>query len=252
MLDATSHKSRILTGAAVFILSLILIGGGLFWYQNRQQLPTKNKISSNSPAVNNQSNTSADLQEAIKVRALDESDHVSGSLQAPIQLIFYGDFDCPFCASFYDTLKKVKTEFKDKVAIGFRNYPLPGIHNMALSAALASECAAEQGKFWEMYDKLFTDKQENKMDLEQFAKDAAVIGLDTKKFKDCLDTGKYKDKIQSQLQEAKKFNVNGPPYSFINGEYLSGAKPWDDYKDQEGVIQEGLKSVVNRILAEKK
>ncbi len=168
-----------------------------------------------------------------------------------MQLIFYGDFDCPFCASFYETLKKVETEFKDKVVIGFRSYPLPSIHSMALPAAEAAECATEQGKFWEMYDKLFTDKQNDKLNTDQIIADVAAIGLDANQFKNCLDTGKYKDKIQNQLEEAKKFDVSGPPYSFINGVYISGAKPWDDYKDQDGKIQEGLKGIINRILQEK-
>jgi protein-disulfide isomerase len=249
MPDATLNKNKTIIGITVVILLLVLGIGGLLWYQyHHQQSLVNNKVDSNKSVASSQANVGADQQTVTKVRSLDQSDHVLGSLQAPVQLIFYGDFDCPFCASFYDTLKKVEIEFKDKVAIGFRNFPQPSMHNVALPAALAAECAAEQGKFWEIYNKFFIDKQKDKLNTDQLIVDAKDIGLSADQFKQCLDTEKYKDKIQSQLQEAKSFNVSGPPYSFINGEYISGAKPWDDYKDQDGTTQEGLKSVINRIL----
>jgi protein-disulfide isomerase len=247
MTEATPNKNKIVVGVVAIILLLILIGAGFLWsQQQRQRSVAINKIISQTPA-GNKTNAVTDSQTVARVRSLDQSDHVLGGLQSPVQLIFYGDFDCPFCASFYDTLKKVDIEFKNKVAIGFRYYPLR-THNMALPAALAAECAAEQGKFWEMYNKLFVDKQENKMNLDQFASDATAISLDTDKFKDCLDTERYKDKIQSQWQEAGTFNVIGTPGIFINGEQLSGAIPWEDYKDQNGKTQEGLKSIISRIL----
>lgn len=251
MPDMTSLRNKTIVGTIIIILVLALGIGGLLRYQyHRQQSLLNGKISGNKLAVENQPKVGADLQSVTQVRPLDQSDYVQGSLQAPVQIIFYGDFDCPFCADFYSTLKKAETEFKDNVAIGWRYFPLR-IHDMALSAAEAAECAAEQGKFWEMYDKLFTDKQNNKLNTDQIATDAVAVGLDAKQFKNCWDGGKYRDKIQSQLQEASKYNVSGPPYSFINGAYISGAKPWDDYKDQNGNTQTGLKSIINGILQAK-
>lgn len=241
------NKKAVLAAALSAIILAIAIGGCVFY----RQIIAKNKAANNGAAQMQDPN--ANILAAIngtqtkEVRSLDEGDHAWGSENAPVQLIFYGDFDCPFSAVFSDTLKKVEEEYKDKVKIGFRHYPLR-THSMALPAALAAECAAEQGKFKEMYDQLFADKKNDEMSVEKFNEDAKTIGLAEDKFKECMDAEKYKDIIQSQWQEASTFNVIGTPGIFVGKEQLSGAIPWDNYKDQNEKEQEGLKSVLDRHL----
>ena len=181
------------------------------------------------------------------VRAIDDTDHVWGELEASVQLIIYDDFECPFCAGFYDTTEEIKEYFGEKVVIAFRHFPL-NFHPMAVPAALASECAAEQGKFWEMYDKLFADNKEKRMSIEQFKKDAVELGLDAAKFNQCLDTEEYKDKIFAQVLEGRNYNVTGTPGNFVNSEPVPGAYPFEDFIGQDGQKREGMKSIIERHL----
>jgi len=242
------NKKAILA-AALLITTLVVAALVFIFYK---QVIVKNKIANKGTLQIHDPNTnildSVKNSQIKEVRLLDDSDHVWGDKNAPVQLIFYGDFDCPFSAAFYDTLEKVKQDYKDKVKIGFRHYPSRTV--MSLSAALSAECAAEQGKFWEMYSKLFADKKNDNMNIEQFNKDAEEIGLTTDEFKKCIDAEKY-DKIQSQWQEGREANVNGTPATFIDKEQIIGDTSWDDYTDQFGDKQEGLKSIIERHLSNK-
>ena len=181
------------------------------------------------------------------VRKADVNDHIFGDINAKVHLIIYDDFQCPFCARFYDTTEKIKEHFGDKVAIIYRHFPLR-FHKTAISAALASECAAEQGKFWEMYDKIFADNKNKNFNIKQFKKDAVDLGLDAVKFNQCLDTEKYKDKIQQQMIEGKNFGVSGTPGNFVNGEPIPGAYPFEDFTGSTGKKREGMKSIIERHL----
>lgn len=188
------------------------------------------------------------LGQVAPVRLADDKDHVWGELSAKAVMIVYDDFECPFCADYYDTIEKAKAEFGDRLAVVFRHAPLLNIHPYALKAAEASECAAEQGKFWEMYRLLFADNKAGRMHEKQFKDDAKAIGLDQAKFNQCLDTGKYKEKVLGQMVEAKTFNVNGTPTTFINGEIVVGANPYEDLVASDGRQIEGLKNIITRQL----
>jgi len=189
------------------------------------------------------------LGDVLPVRPADDKDHAWGSLSAKAVMIVYDDFECPFCADYYDTLEKAKAEFGEQLTIVYRHNPLLNIHPYALKAAEASECAAEQGKFWEMYRALFADNKAGRMYDKQFKDDAKVIGLDQAKFNQCLDTSKYKDAVMAQMMEAKTFNVNGTPTTFINGEIIVGANPYEDLVASDGRKIEGLKNIITRHLA---
>lgn len=178
-----------------------------------------------------------------KPKPIDESDHILGDKNAPVQIIIYSDFECPFCARFEDTIEKVKSEFENKVMITFRHFPLR-FHAQAMPAALASECASEQGKFWEMHDKLFADNVNRNLNIEQFKNDAENLGLDAEKFNQCLASEKYKEKIAKQLEEGTRAGVTGTPTIFINGEILIGAIPFDDFTGQDGKQREGMKNII--------
>lgn len=182
-----------------------------------------------------------------KLRPIDSTDHIIGDLGAPVQMIIYSDFECPYCAQFANTVKTINQEFGNKVAIAFRHYPLAG-HKQAAEAAEASECAAEQGKFWGMYDKLFTDNTAGKMSKEQFEQDAVDLGLNKDQFNQCLDSGKYADKVKTLKEEGDEAGVTGTPTSFINGNIYPGAYPFEDFTASDGAQEKGMKSIIIKLL----
>lgn len=185
--------------------------------------------------------------DAQAVRAISDSDHILGDKNAPVQVVVYSDFQCQFCAKFADTIKQVEEEFKDKVVIAFRHFPL-SFNALAMPAAIASECAGEQGKFWEMYEKLFADNRANNFSAEQFRIDAKNIGLDMKKFDECFKAEKYIGKIQGQIADAKTLGIYGAPASFINGEVAPGAYPLDDFTDTNGDMIKGMRSRILKFI----
>ncbi len=188
------------------------------------------------------------MQSYPHLHPIDKTDHVWGDLNAPVQLIIYDDFECPFCARFYGTTKEIKNYFGDKVVVVFRHFPLR-FHVHAMDAALASECASEQGKFWEMYDKLFADNKAGRLSVEQFKKDAAELGLNQVQFNQCLETQKYKDKIEQQMLDGRNAGVSGTPGNFVNGRPMPGAYPFEDFKRGNKQVA-GMKSVIASYLGE--
>lgn len=216
-----------------------------------QESDTENQIETDKAGGENVEIPENASNRVLPVREADQNDHLWGDAGAPVKMIVYDDFECPFCAGFYDTVEQVKKEFGGKVAVVFRHYPLITIHAYSLKAAEASECAAEQDKFWGMYQKLFAANKAgnlNEATIRQAAKD---LNLDAVKFEQCLAGEKYKDKILSQMLEAKNFNVNGAPTTFINGEIVVGATPFEDFTAQDGVKTEGMKSLILRALSNK-
>ncbi|MBU4375006.1 DsbA family protein [Patescibacteria group bacterium] len=254
----STNKKTIIAIIAVCVLAVCVL---LFFFLSKKTSTfiMKNDVSSGPSQENNieedgikaanlQAVQEAESQIAAQpVKSISSEDHFLGNLDAPIQLIAYSDFACPFCLEFNDTIGRITEEFGDKVAVAFRHFPLAA-HAYAMPAAIASECAAEQGKFWEMHDKLFENNQEKIFHSEQFKKDAADIGLNAAKFNQCLETEKYKNKIQDQILEARNFGVSGAPASFVNGEPLPGAYQFEDFTRPNGDKEEGMKSIIERHL----
>ena len=149
-----------------------------------------------------------------------------GPANAPVTIVEFSDFECPFCKSFNPTLEQVRKEFGDKVRIVFRQYPLSAIHPNAQKAAEASLCADDQGKFWEMHDALFADR--SKLAVAELKKTAAGLKLDAAKFDLCLDSGRYAGRVKQDFREGTQAGVNGTPAIFVNGRPMSGAVPFED------------------------
>lgn len=150
-----------------------------------------------------------------------------GPANAKVTIVEYSEFQCPFCSRVGPTIKQIMDEYGDKVRIVFRHFPL-GMHNRAIPAAEAAQCAHDQGKFWEYHDKLFENQRaladEN---LKQYAAD---LGLDTEKFNSCYDAGKHRDDVKKMMDSGTAAGVTGTPAFFINGRFLSGAQPFDAFK----------------------
>lgn len=183
------------------------------------------------------------------VRPIEKGDHYQGKLDAPIQFIVYSSFECPFTSQLNETIGQIRREFGDKVVVAFRHFILRG-DNSAMPAALAAECAAEQGKFWEMHDKLYADNEARIIGAERFKIYAAELELDADKFNECVDEEKYADKINNQISESESFGVIGTPTSFVNGEQAIGAVPFNDFVHSDGRAGEGMKSVITRHLSD--
>ncbi|MFZ5365463.1 MAG: DsbA family protein [Patescibacteria group bacterium] len=165
---------------------------------------------------------------AQPVPAVTADDHLKGSADAKVILIEYSDFECPYCAAHAQTISQIAKNYSKDVAIVFRHFPL-SFHANAQKAAEASECAARQGKFWEMHDKLFDLNQKGNMGIAQFKSAAKEIGLDTGKFDDCLDSGQTAREVSSDMAGGQQAGVSGTPGTFVNGQLVSGALPYDQF-----------------------
>jgi protein-disulfide isomerase len=145
-----------------------------------------------------------------------------GPATAPVTIVEFSDFQCPFCGRLIPTLEQVKQKYGDKVRIVFRQYPLP-MHPNAQKAAEASLCANDQGKFWEMHDAMFKNQQE--LAVDNLKAKAAALGLKADEFNACLDSGKHVPQVQADVKDGSAVGVNGTPAMFVNGRFLSGAVP---------------------------
>ena len=159
-----------------------------------------------------------------------------GKADAPVTIVEFSDFQCPFCSRWvlqtYPTLEKDYID-TGKVQLQFRDFPLAQIHPNAQGAAVASRCAAEQGAYWEMHDKLFGSQDEWSGlpdPKEAFGGYASALGLDQAAFAACLTSGKFDQAIQDDLQAGQAAGVNGTPSFLINGELLVGAQPAEAFK----------------------
>ncbi|MFH0814713.1 MAG: DsbA family protein [Candidatus Falkowbacteria bacterium] len=168
---------------------------------------------------------------AQQVVAIKASEHVRGNKDSKVEIIEYSDFECPFCLKHRATMDEVYKNYKDKVKFVFRHYPL-SFHENAFKAAMAVECAGEQGKFWEMHDKAFDANESATMGVDAWKAAAKKLGLNTAKFNTCLDGDKYADKINNDIKEASASGVSGTPATFINGEVVSGAYPYETLKEK--------------------
>jgi protein-disulfide isomerase len=172
-----------------------------------------------------------------------DDDPVKGDPNASITIVEFSDFQCPFCARFFtDTLPLIEKNYIEtgKVKIVYRDFPLPDIHQNAIPAAIAAECADEQGMFWEYHDKIFEnqilwqdlDKQNVVRTFEQYA---GELALDTESFKTCLESAKYLDEVQNDVNEGVSYGVAGTPGFFIGNEKIgygmvSGAQPYSTFQ----------------------
>jgi len=166
-----------------------------------------------------------------------------GGTAPKITLIEFSDFQCPYCARAKGTLDELLKIYKDNLEISFKHFPLP-FHNNAMPAALAAVAAGEQGKFWEMYDKLFANQQS--LDAASLDKYAQELGLDTAKFKAAIADPKTKAVVEADMKQANQFGVQGTPSFFVNGRAFSGAYPLDSFKM---VLDEELKKADAKLQA---
>jgi protein-disulfide isomerase len=156
-----------------------------------------------------------------------------GKQGAPVTIVMFSDYECPFCKRSEATVDQVMDSYKDKVQLFYRDYPLP-FHANARPASEAAHCANAQGKFWEYHKKLMASSDLSKASLQKLA---GETGLDQKKFDQCLDSGTYKKDVEGDIAAGEAVGVDGTPAFFINGRRLSGAQPFEAFKE---IIDEEL------------
>ncbi len=167
-----------------------------------------------------------------------DDDPSVGDPNAPVTIIEFSDFECPFCSRFYaQSLPQIEQNYisTGKVRLVYRDFPLSSIHPSAQKAAEAGECANEQGKFWEYHDWLFDNQGAwaglgEAGSVTKFKEAASTLNLDTAKFNSCIDTAKYASEVQKDFQDGANAGVSGTPAFFINGQLVVGAQPYSVFQ----------------------
>ncbi len=205
--------------------------------------PTVANNAAGNPAPAPESKWTED--QAKKVPAVSDTDHIRGSKDAEVIVVEYSDFECPFCERFHPTMQQVLKEYGDKVAWVYRHFPLESIHSRALPAANAAECVANLGgddAFWKFADAIFSDQ--DKYLTEAGLTDAAgLAGVDKMAFTSCLSAKKYQSIVTSQQKGGEAAGITGTPGSYVINKkgdmwFIPGALPFDSLKT---TIDEALK-----------
>lgn len=202
-------------------ISLLVLVFGLFLVSNSNKKSAQNAL------------TDLSTGERVDV-GLDSSDHVLGPEDATVTVVEFSDFECPACSSYQPLIKQVLAERGDKIKFVYKHFPLVQIHPNAMGAAIASEAAAAQGKFWEFHDVLFATQNDwrgnsyrNASDFETYAE---TSGLDLDLFRQALENeDALRSKVTTDMQLARTLSVNGTPTFFINGAKLNNPRSVDDF-----------------------
>ena len=175
---------------------------------------------------------------AYRVAIETEGHSALGPEDAPVEIVIFSDFECPYCRRFNNAVDELREAeaYEDKVRFVYRHYPLRNMHPLAQKAAEASICAEDQGQFWEFHDALWTDEDLSPDNLEQHA---VLLGLDTEAFAECVNSGRHYERVQADFEAAMALGQGGTPAVFVNGRYVGGAVPFGQ-----------LKAEVDRELAE--
>jgi protein-disulfide isomerase len=152
---------------------------------------------------------------------LEDIDHVRGERGAPLELVMFGDFQCPYCLGAQSVLRRVRERLGDRLVFGFRHLPIPERHPLAPRAAAASEAAAAQGDFWEYHDALYANQP--RLSRETILEVAGELGLDVGRLEAEIDSEAYRDRIARDVASAEASGATGTPTFYVNGKRFFGA-----------------------------
>lgn len=184
----------------------------------------------------NQSDPAEPSNSIDSIALLREGSHMTRTKEARVQIVEFGDYQCPACGAVHPAIKQLLTDYKDNANVNFvfRNFPLP-MHRNALIAAEAAEASGAQGKFWEMHDKLYENQNEwaEKSDsLELFINYAQSLGLNIEKFKADIQNHNFVNVIKADTNDGQSLGIPGTPTFFINGEQLSNIPNLQEFKNK--------------------
>ena len=166
-------------------------------------------------------------REALAEKLVRPDSHVTGNPQAAVTVVEFGDFECPVCARAEETAREVRSKYANQIRFVFRQFPLIRIHPFAERAAEASECAAEQGKFWEGVEKIYA--QQSDLSEDGLKRDGAELGLDQARFNQCLDGGSMAARVRQDVADGKALGVDRTPTFFIGQKRIMGALPAQEF-----------------------
>lgn len=231
-------KTRSLTPFLVALLILASFFLGSLWTKVQYLEKGTSVQAGTTPPT--EKNNEPEFGNADQVEKLKNEDHVRGSRNARILLIEYSDLECPFCKRFHPTAQQIVDEYKNQVAWVYRHFPLDQIHSKARKQAEATECAAElsgNDGFWKMTDKIFeVTPSNNGLDMDSLPDLAQQVGLDKNRFKTCLDSGKYANRVEADYQSGVKAGISGTPGNILldtktgKTRLIPGALPFDQFK----------------------
>jgi len=167
----------------------------------------------------------------LTLPTINADDAQSGPADAKVKMIIFSDFQCPYCGAFYmQDLKKAMVDYKDKIQFVFKEIPL-SIHDKSVPSAMAAECAGDQGKFWEMADKLYADQKTwSAATTFNATPYATAIGVNMTQFNQCVSSKKFQDKIDADNKQAQDFGISGTPAFFVNDKFFGGMVPYEQIK----------------------
>ncbi len=238
---------------ALIVVSVVLaFAVGILWQKvsalesggtNTRTTTTAGDTAAQPPAAQGPVQGKMAAEDVTKIPEVTDADHVRGAANPQVYLIEYSDYECPFCSRFHPTAQQVLDEYGDNVAWVYRHFPLDQLHPKARPAAEASECVSELGgedAFWQFTDNLFAD-QSKLSDLEAAA---VEVGINATAFNNCIDSGKFADLVEEQMQGGTTAGVRGTPGNFLlttDGEawFLPGAFPFEQFQT---AIDEALQS----------
>lgn len=213
----TFRRSTFFAALLPIAFALGLAAGYVFWGLNPPADKTAQTVSAVPTAV---------VQDEQAVRRYDvpeEGNYAFGPEDAPITIIEFSDYECPFCRKWHaETWKPLREQYGDKIRLVYRDLPLSNIHPNAIPAAEAANCAGEQGQYYPFHEKLLDNENLGQAVYEQYAAD---LMLDMDQFKECVSTRKYQDEVQADIDYAINLGITSTPTFFINGIPLVGAQP---------------------------
>jgi protein-disulfide isomerase len=224
-MEHTSSKFNITVPTAIIIAGVLVAGAIIFTNTSKN----KNVVDGGGGQL-----AAANAPQEINIAPITDEDHFYGNPGAQVVMVEFSDLECPFCKMFHPTTKKIVDDSKGQVALVFRHFPIPSLHPKAHKEAEATECAAELGgndKFWEYLDALFAvTPSNNGLDPAELPRLAVQVGLDETKFNSCLESGKYKNRVERDIQDGSKVGVNGTPSTVLMNQQgvktlLVGAQP---------------------------
>jgi len=248
-MEETQNPPKNYALPASIVLAAVLMSGSIFYVSRKgggEAKITAPKLSVEQLA----------LLSAVKATDAEGRDVVIGDPKAPVTMIEYADYQCPFCGRFYrQTLGKIIENYvkTGKVKLVHRNFAFLGPESFA--AAEAAECAKDQSKFWPYQFSLYEEEQRDgeehngNLNRELFLSIAKNLKMDTNVFAACFDEGKYAAFVEQETARAQKEGVNSTPSFVVNGEKVTGAFPYEDFEDADGSTREGFDSILKRILA---
>lgn len=201
----------------IIVLALVLLGIIIFIFQVAL---TVLKIRRGEITDKENTNTTIEVTR--------DDDPYTGSLTAKVEIIEFGDYQCPKCEEAFPIVKEVVRTYGDKILFVYRDFPLSEDHPQAEKSAEAAECADDQGKFWEYHDKLFLNQ--GSLDIDSLKRYALELNLNKVVFNNCLDSGKYQKEVEFDYLDGVKAGVDGTPIWFINKVKYEGAIPLEIFK----------------------